>query len=323
MIKNLKLKNFQSHRDTSIELAPFTAIIGETNAGKSSIFRALRMLLFNPKDLGQSIINKNAKSCRVEVELESGAKIIREKSNKYNRYILNGNTYERIGNEIPKEVADELKSPLASFGEKSYELNLERQLEPPFLVLEPPSRVAGIIGYLSGLEAIDSIIQELNRDIKSKENEASKAKRELEETEKQLEELSWLDGALELAQALEEKNSKLKELQAQLERLNVLKQERERILQAERELLKKRPKISKKKVELLDSLLGKYERLEALQAEYEYNNDKLESETNNYNRLKTKVSEGERELLELLRKLGNCPLCGAVLDEERVKKILK
>ena len=44
MITKLHLKNFKSHRDTSLDLKPFTLISGVNNIGKSSVLQAILLL---------------------------------------------------------------------------------------------------------------------------------------------------------------------------------------------------------------------------------------------------------------------------------------
>ena len=44
MITNLQLKNFKSHKDTNLRLAPLTLITGVNNCGKSSILHAMLAL---------------------------------------------------------------------------------------------------------------------------------------------------------------------------------------------------------------------------------------------------------------------------------------
>lgn len=48
MLKTIKLTNFRSHEDTLIEFTPgLNVIVGENGSGKSSIFQAIGVGLFN------------------------------------------------------------------------------------------------------------------------------------------------------------------------------------------------------------------------------------------------------------------------------------
>jgi exonuclease SbcC len=47
-IQKLKIKNFQSHHDTEIEFGPgINVITGTSDAGKTSILRAIMFVLYN------------------------------------------------------------------------------------------------------------------------------------------------------------------------------------------------------------------------------------------------------------------------------------
>jgi len=47
MLQKIKIQNFKLHKDTSLEIKPFTLFIGQNNSGKSSIFQALQLIKQN------------------------------------------------------------------------------------------------------------------------------------------------------------------------------------------------------------------------------------------------------------------------------------
>ena len=107
-IKSLKLINFQSHRETKINFHKgLTVILGQTDQGKSAIIRALKWVLYN-EPRGTDFITAGSKYCRVELEMEDGSIIIRERDGQRNRYILKQNGQEQIfegfGNTVPFEI---------------------------------------------------------------------------------------------------------------------------------------------------------------------------------------------------------------------------
>ncbi|HMD95889.1 MAG TPA: DUF3696 domain-containing protein [Terriglobia bacterium] len=54
MLKEVRLKNFKLHEDTTIEVAPITVFIGPNNSGKSSIFQALLALKQATRNTGNN-----------------------------------------------------------------------------------------------------------------------------------------------------------------------------------------------------------------------------------------------------------------------------
>ena len=70
MIERLELFNFESHKHTVLELSHGVYIIsGNSNAGKSSLFRALRFVILNQPN-GDDFINFNAQECKVIVKYD-------------------------------------------------------------------------------------------------------------------------------------------------------------------------------------------------------------------------------------------------------------
>ena len=62
MLERLHITNFALIDNVSLQLAPgFTAITGETGAGKSILLKALNLLLGERAD--SSILNKSDKKC--------------------------------------------------------------------------------------------------------------------------------------------------------------------------------------------------------------------------------------------------------------------
>jgi DNA repair exonuclease SbcCD ATPase subunit len=61
MIKRIEIKNFQAHKNTEIDFDPGVNVIsGASDAGKSSIFRALLWVITN-RPSGDSIKNWDCK----------------------------------------------------------------------------------------------------------------------------------------------------------------------------------------------------------------------------------------------------------------------
>jgi len=72
LLKSLKLHNFLSHEDTTIDFSPTekTLIDGMSGAGKSSIIEAIVWCLYGEaRTMPKSLIRKGAKSARVSLEL--------------------------------------------------------------------------------------------------------------------------------------------------------------------------------------------------------------------------------------------------------------
>ncbi|MGD0621872.1 MAG: AAA family ATPase, partial [Thermacetogeniaceae bacterium] len=163
ILKRLVVENFQSHEHSEVIFGPgLNVIVGPSDFGKSALVRALRWLFYN-EPRGANFISVWARTCRVTVELDDGAKIARLRSTagkKENQYIL-----QRPGEseqvyvdlrEIPLEIIRALDVRKVQVDEhNSVELNFGAQLDGPFLLAENGAVRAKVIGQLGGVHILD------------------------------------------------------------------------------------------------------------------------------------------------------------------------
>jgi exonuclease SbcC len=218
MIKSLKIKNFQSHAQTELNFSKgVNVIIGETDAGKTAIIRALRWLIWN-RPSGDSIRSNWGGDTSVELTIKDN--IIRRDKDKKDSYVLvntNGKdiTFKAIGTSVPEEIKSVLNIN---------EVNLQTQLEPHFLLSKTSGEVAQYFNKVAKLDIIDrttdninKAIRDLKSDIKYKENDIKSEKEEikkfdyLDKMEAEIEVLEDIDNHLT---SVKNKYRKLQELVA-------------------------------------------------------------------------------------------------------------
>ena len=70
-LKKLRIQNFRAHRDTELPMSQFGCLIGENNAGKSSVLHALHFVLKGspPSKLEPADFNDPDMPVRVEIEI--------------------------------------------------------------------------------------------------------------------------------------------------------------------------------------------------------------------------------------------------------------
>lgn len=70
-LKSLRIRNFRAHRDTTIPLSEFGCLIGENNAGKSSVLHALHFVLKGtpPSKIRESDYHDESQPIRVELNI--------------------------------------------------------------------------------------------------------------------------------------------------------------------------------------------------------------------------------------------------------------
>ena len=198
MLEKVKIKNFQSHRSTEIELSSaVNTIQGNSDCGKSAVMRALNWLIFNPAgDYFVSDWARKGKSisapCEVTLVVD-GHTITRKRDKDFNGYILDGQVFEATRNSVPPQVADVL-----GLGE----VNIQRQLDPPFLLSKSSGDVSRYINSLVNLTRIDEWTAAANSRGRLLNQKVDAASVQLNTAQKEVDNYSFLPELEELSKKL-------------------------------------------------------------------------------------------------------------------------
>ena len=172
MLKKLVIENFQSHEKTELNLdAGVNVITGVSQSGKTAILRALYWLLHN-RPSGDRIRCSFAKGATtVMIETVEGDRIWHVKDEKVNSYAINDSVFDKIGRDIPDMVQRALRVS---------ELNVQKQLDEPFLVTSSAGEVAKTINRITRLEMVDNWVTDLTQNINSINREKERLETEIE-----------------------------------------------------------------------------------------------------------------------------------------------
>ncbi len=172
MLKKLVIENFQSHEKTELNLdAGVNVITGVSQSGKTAILRALYWLLHN-RPSGDRIRSTFAKGAtKVMIETAEGDRIWHVKDEKINSYAINDSVFDKIGRDIPDMVQRALRVS---------ELNVQKQLDEPFLVTSSAGEVAKTINRITRLEMVDNWVSDLTSSINSINREKDRLEAEIE-----------------------------------------------------------------------------------------------------------------------------------------------
>ena len=199
MINSIRIKNFQSHKDTYVEFSDRVNIfVGSSDSGKTALaIRALNWVI-NNKPSGDSFRSNWGGDTSVVVKLDDGNTIERIKTNKDNLYILNGLEFRSFGQDVPEEIKKVINIS---------DVNFQYQMDAPFLLSKSPGEVARYLNKIVNLDEIDlsisnisSLIRKTNQEKEFKENQLTNLKEEKEKYD-------WLNSAerlLKRAEKLEE-----------------------------------------------------------------------------------------------------------------------
>jgi DNA repair protein SbcC/Rad50 len=202
MLEKIALKNFQSHKKTELELNPgINAITGTSDAGKSSILRAIKFLATN-RPRGTAFISHSKNETEVELEFD-GTAVSRKRGKKNNSYKLGNQSFDVVKSDVPDEVTQFL-----NFSETT----IQSQHDKYFLLQDTAGEVAKKLNKVAGLDIIDHVMREVNSDINENKRDIKYTKGRIDDLEAEIKEYDNLDKAETLLSDLNEKMDKHKEL---------------------------------------------------------------------------------------------------------------
>lgn len=154
----LAVKDFQSFKNANIPLGRFTAVVGASNLGKSALIRALKALAHNAASTG--LVRQGSKEFRVEVAFDDATSTTLSKGAKRSEFsIVDG---EGLETSFPKAGANSVPDEIAELWNLS-DLSFTSQHDKPFLLAEPPSEIARVLGELTNVSLLMEAVRETNR----------------------------------------------------------------------------------------------------------------------------------------------------------------
>jgi hypothetical protein len=225
MLKKIELWNFESHEHTVIDnLSPdLNLIVGESNAGKSSAIRALKLVAYNEFD--PKSVRVGCTKCVVEVTtLVGSVKVTRGPKDNLWEIKKHGQpdlVLDKVGKGIVQAAAEVIGLHMVKLGDVDVSVNVMDQLAAHFLLSEiggkdaSGSMRAQIVDEISGLSGIEGLIKDVGLDYYRFGREMKDVETQMEEVRTQLHpelELNKEAGVLGKAETLLEDHIQLNEI---------------------------------------------------------------------------------------------------------------
>jgi len=219
LINGVKIKNFQSHKDTKIHFNPegVNVIIGNSDQGKSAILRSMLWVIRN-RPLGiDDIISHWARDKKGKITDEMEVVISTENGNVSRKRTADDNEYRltvesKTGDEESKlfqAINKEVPADIDKFF-KLTDVNIQQQHDSSFLLSSSAADVAKYFNRIVRLDVIDSVLskaeslrRETNKKIKETESE-------IKNYEKEIGTYKWLDKAEKYQEKLQNTDERLK-----------------------------------------------------------------------------------------------------------------
>jgi len=162
MLKELIIQNFQAHKKTELILSPrVNTIVGETDAGKSALFRCIKWVAMNTPS-GDAFIRHGTKEARVEIKVDD-VSIIRTKSASKNTYHLDDEEFNSFRNDPPEEIQRAI-----NLGE----INFQGQFDSPFWFSETAGEVSRQLNDIVDLAIIDQTLSNIVKRVNKSRQES-------------------------------------------------------------------------------------------------------------------------------------------------------
>ncbi len=229
MIQKVRLINFVSHRDTSLELPHgLTAIIGRNGAGKTSILDAISYALFKQHSRGkdENLINRRASSAQVQLQFSSNGRNYEitwriERGRRARAILKDAESGSPILIDAGERTAiPEMEKILGISREVFLNAAYIRQGEIARLLEARPAERKELISKLLGIDALEKIWESLRTPIRVLEEKLERLREEAGrrlELEEMLKDIS--SRLSESENLLGEKEVKLRKLEEKLEEI--------------------------------------------------------------------------------------------------------
>jgi len=212
MLKKLCIKNFQSHEDLNIIFSEgVTGLIGRSQSGKTAALRALSLLVENKPSSARFYSNFASKNSNTEISLDidnnkisviKNVKVAKDKTKSLisTNYIINNEEFSGVGRDVPDKIRQALNIS---------ELNIQKQLDQPFLITSSPGEVSRTINKITNIDKADVWISELNKKINSSKREIVETEADIDNIKKDLKKYDDIDKVENKIKVLKLKDKKI------------------------------------------------------------------------------------------------------------------
>jgi exonuclease SbcC len=333
ILNSIHIKGFQSHVDTTLNFhSGLNVIVGPSDNGKSASLRALWWLLYNEPS-GTEFFNDGTKTQSVEADFMSARiKRSRTKTNAGTYTITKPGEEEVVlkgfGKKVPLKVIEAHQMPQVMVLDSNESVNIARQRDPDFLMGVTPSVRVGLLNVLAGVNVADEAsklaLQETNK-LGSELNYTVKTIEELTERLNSLPNYKDVDEicakAVKCFEGAEFSQQKKAEAEQWLEKYiletNELSQLESRIEYISANL--------DQMVESVSAWVQNEQQIKDARAVYD-SYSRLVADINRLNAniegLRIKNRKALDEFKILLERIGVCPSCYRVFDEETISAIV-
>jgi chromosome segregation ATPase len=195
MLKQLHIENFRTWKSAILDFCSgVNVIVGAPDSGKTNIVRAVNWVLYN-RPLGNRMQSDfSEEPVSVTIRFDDTVAVLKKVKDK-SVYLYNGKDYRAIDKEVPDVI---------SSGANISELNIQEQLDEPYLICSSPGEVARELNKITHLENIDEWVSNLTTMINSENKVLRLLEIDVKEREQQIDKFGDLEVIDDELKTLEE-----------------------------------------------------------------------------------------------------------------------
>ncbi len=221
MSVHVRIQNFQSIEDASIEVDGFTVVTGPNNSGKSALMRAIRGVFTNAP--AGALVRHGTSHLTVDLAFEDG--VVRwEKGKKLNRYTVNGKVLDNVGRGVPSEVAEMGLQEIKAASDRLWPQIAEQFGGVLFLVDRPGSVVAEALSDVERVGKLSDALRLSESDRRSTTSELKIRRKDALELAEEEAAFEGLDEVAVVIGALSEAEKELVFVEMEVQEFSRLKQ---------------------------------------------------------------------------------------------------
>jgi DNA repair exonuclease SbcCD ATPase subunit len=207
MAIKVRVRNFQSIEDASIEIDGLTVVTGTNNAGKSAFFRAIRGAFTNAR--GYDFVRHGESHCTVDLEFDDGQTLTWKKGKGVNTYVVNGKELPKVGHGVPPEAAVFGVEPMKAGNSELWPQIAPQITGVSFLLHESGSVVAEAVADVERVNQLSRALKDCESDRRSARSSLKVLRKKSETLNERLEGFSGLDEVLKQVEEIERRRNKV------------------------------------------------------------------------------------------------------------------
>jgi DNA repair ATPase RecN len=209
-LTRVEITNYESIDHAVLEVNGFTSVVGPNYSGKSAAMRAINAALTNRQ--GTEFIRWGETFCEVKIT-SPGLELLWHKEEGNNFYVINGNTYKKIGRDDPPEELSKLGYGSIKLSGQKHNLHYAEQFSPLFLVDEENTKTADLVASVYGLDRLYKAAELCSKDQRANSSLMKIRAKDLENVREDLAKFEGLDDVVAESERLSSEHARIGDLE--------------------------------------------------------------------------------------------------------------